>query len=106
VHKLHLTLRSWHDIGFAAPRLLLHLSGGLPNVTEMMLLDQSAADEYEPLGTPSSMAAAAANFASSLWTGMGAGCCGHVAVAITYMCNSIGFDKGCLLYCHRPSLTA
>jgi hypothetical protein len=26
VRTLHLTLHSWHDIGFAAPRMLLHLS--------------------------------------------------------------------------------
>lgn len=86
VHQLHLTLRSWHGIGFAAPRLLLHLSGGLPHVEQVVLLDQSAADEYEPLDTPSSMAAAAANFASSLWAGAGAGRCGHA-----YICShSVG----------------
>lgn len=74
VRTLHLTLHGWHDIGFAAPRLLLHLSVGLPHVDDVVLHDQSTADEYEPLGTPTGVAAAAANFATSLWSGGPASC--------------------------------
>lgn len=72
VRVLCLTLHSWHDIGFGAPRLLLHLSTGLAHVEDVVLVDQSAAEDYEPLGTPteSAMLAAAANLASSLWTGV------------------------------------
>lgn len=69
VRMIKLTLHGWHDIGFAAPRLLLHLSLGLPHVEDVILLDQSADDDYEFLGTPTGVAAAAANFASSLWNG-------------------------------------
>lgn len=72
VRVLRLTMHSWHDIGFAAPHLLLHLSTGLAHVEDVVLMDQSAAEDYEPLGTPtqSAMLAAAANLASSLWTGV------------------------------------
>lgn len=72
VRVLRLTMHSWHDIGFGAPRLLLHLSTGLAHVEDVVLMDQSAAEDYEPLGTPtqSAMSAAAANLASSLWTGV------------------------------------
>lgn len=77
MRKLDLTVRGWHDIGFAAPRLLLHLSRSLPHVEDIVLLDQSAADEddeYEGLlvGTPPSATAAvsaAAHFASSVLPG-------------------------------------
>lgn len=74
VRTLHLTLHSWHDIGFAAPRMLLHMSTSLPYVDDVVLRDESAADEYEPLGTPTGMATAAASFASSLWAGGAEGC--------------------------------
>jgi hypothetical protein len=70
VRMIQLTTHSWHDIGFAAPRLLLHLSVGLPHVEDVVLLDQSAADDYEPLDTPTGVAAAAAAMASNFFTGV------------------------------------
>jgi hypothetical protein len=70
VRMMQLTLHSWHDIGFAAPRLLLHLSVGLPHVEDVVLLDQSAADDYEPLDTPTGLAAAAAAMTSQFFTGV------------------------------------
>lgn len=70
VRQLRLTVHDWHDIGFSAPRVLLHLSLGLPHVEDVVLLDQSAADDYEPLETPTAAVAAAASYAASFFAGV------------------------------------
>jgi hypothetical protein len=61
VTRLELTVRGWHDVATGAPQLLLQLSTALPKVQEVLLLDRSHEDIYEPLHTPTA--------------GVRAGCC-------------------------------
>lgn len=92
VTRIQLTVRGWHDIGFGAPQLLLHLSTALPKIQEVTLLDKSHEDMYEPLAsTPTgAVAQAAAHAASNLFhaaVGMTTGSDGEGAT-----CDGCGYD--------------
>uniref|UniRef100_A0A383WQF8 Uncharacterized protein n=1 Tax=Tetradesmus obliquus TaxID=3088 RepID=A0A383WQF8_TETOB len=66
VTRLELTVRGWHDVGTGAPQLLLQLSRALPKVQEVLLLDRSHEDVYEPLHTPTA-GGMAQQVGSMLW---------------------------------------
>lgn len=100
VTSLQLTVQGWHDIGFAAPQLLLHLSTSLPKLQEVTLLDKSHEDLYEPLAsTPTTaVAQAAASAASNLF---------HAAVHMATGADGEGvICEGCGYDTELPDLTS
>lgn len=95
ITSLQLTVRGWHDIGFGAPQLLLHLATSLPNIQHIAVSDRSHEDLYEPLA--SAPTGAVARAASSLWH---AAVDGSGAEGDGVTCEGCGFDK------ELPDLTA